>query len=555
MRISRRALFRLSCLGLTAAAVVGIMLAPSPWTAAPVTSAPLRTIPGTDVNPLGATFFLEREVEAWKRELTVKMAREAGLGWAKVMFPWQEIEPRKGRYYDDRYRKSSWEKYDEILALLERYNLRLIARLDKPPEWALMPPGQVGDRGTPLVSIADYANFVGEVARRYRGRVQHYQIWNEPNLAAEWGGLRPNAAAYTELLKAAAAAIRAADPDALILTAPLAQTTERSERAIPDLDFLDEMYRAGAAAAFDILSANAYGFDRPPTDPARPEALNFQRVTLLREKMVERGDAKKPVWLSEVAWNAAPDTFPRERLHWGRVPEEKQAEYIVEAIRLARRWDWAGVVNLWYFRQVGDISPAERADYYFRVVDVDFTPRLVYHGLKQLAAGLLTAPPGRHQETSSGVDVRGSWQYRRALDADMGGYIVSTRPGSSLTFSFYGGEVSLIVRRSPQGGLAEVKLNGADPPGWSSPGRRAVLDFSSSALEYETVPIASGLGPGPHTLQLRVIGTGESAGEVALDAIEVGQAHVSTWPFFVQIALALLGLAGLVSSFLQRSRQ
>jgi hypothetical protein len=552
VRISRRLLFRLSCLALTAFAGLGILLAPTPWTAGAVTSAPLRTIPGTDVNPLGATFFLEREVEPWKRELTVKMARDAGIGWVKVMFPWQEIEPRKGRFYDDRYRKSSWEKYDEILALVEKYNLRLIARLDKPPEWALMPPGQLGDRGTPLVSIADYASFVGEVAKRYRGRIQHYQIWNEPNLAAEWGGLRPNAAAYTELLKAAAAAIRAADPDALVLAAPLAQTLERSDRAWTEVEYLDEMYRAGAASAFDILAANAYGFERPPSDPPRPEVLNFQRVTFLREKMVERGDAKKPVWLNEVAWNAAPPSFPRERLFWGRVPEELQAEYTVEAIRLARRWDWVGVVNLWYFRQVGDISPAERADYYFRVVDVDFTPRLVYHALKQLAAGLHRVPPGRHQETSSGVETRGSWQFRRDPDADMDGYIVSTHPGSVLSFSFYGGEVALVVRRGPTGGLAEVKIDGVDPPGWASRGRRAVLDFRAAAPEYDTVPIAAGLGPGPHTLQLTVLGTGEVGGEVAIDAFEVGEAHVSAWPFFVQLMLALLGLGGLGASFLHR---
>jgi hypothetical protein len=531
------------------------MLAPSPWTAPTVTSAPLRTVAGVDVNPLGATFFLEREVEAWKREQTVKMAREAGIGWAKVMFPWQEIEPRKGRYYDDRYRKSTWEKYDEIVALLEKYSIRPIARLDKPPEWALMPPGQAGDRGTPLLAITDYANYVGEVAKRYRGRIQHYQIWNEPNLAAEWGGLRPDAAAYTELLKAAASAIRAADPDALILAAPLAQTTERSDRALNEVEYLEGMYRAGAGPAFDILFANAYGFERPPSDPPRPEVLNFQRVTFLREKMVERGDGKKPIWLNEVGWNAAPATFPPNRLFWGRVSEEKQAEYTVDAIRLARSWDWIGVINLWYFRQVGDMSPAERADYYFRAVDVDFTPRLVYHGLKQVAAGLHIVPPGRHQETSSGVELRGSWRHRRASEAEAGGFVVSSQAGSTFTFSFYGGDIALVVRRSPTGGLAEVKIDGANPPGWSFEGRRAVLDFSAPVPEFDSVPIASGLGPGPHTLQLTVLGSGESGGEVAVDAIQVGQAQVSTWPFYLQIGLAAVGVLGLVASFVRRPRR
>ena len=56
-----------------------------------------RLVPNTDVNPYGANFFLAREVEPWKRERTLEMAREAGLGWAKQQFPWAEIEPlRKG---------------------------------------------------------------------------------------------------------------------------------------------------------------------------------------------------------------------------------------------------------------------------------------------------------------------------------------------------------------------------------------------------------------------------------------------------------------------------
>ncbi|GIW11742.1 MAG: hypothetical protein KatS3mg061_2799 [Dehalococcoidia bacterium] len=555
MRLSRRLLFRLSCLALTALAVLGTVLIPNPWTTPPVTSAPLRALPGTDVNPLGATFFLEREVEPWKREQTVKMAREAGIGWAKVMFPWQEIEPREGRYYDDRYRKSSWEKYDEILALLEKYGLRLIARLDKPPEWALMPPGQPGDRGTPLRAIHHYAEFVGEVAKRYRGRIQYYQIWNEPNLAAEWGELPPDPVAYTEVLKAAAAAIRAADPDAYILAAPLAQTTERSPRAMPEVDFLEGMYRAGAAPAFDILFANAYGFERPPNDPPDPAVLNFQRVLLLREKMVERDDGQKPVWLNEFGWNAAPESFPRERLFWGRVPEETQADYTLAAIRLARSWDWMGVIVLWYFRQVGDISPAERADYYFRVVDVDFTPRLVYHRLKQFAASLHVAPPGLHQETSAAVEVRGQWRYRRAPDAQGGGYLATTHPGDSVSFSFQGGEIALVVRRRPSGGLAQVTLNGSDPPGWSGAGRRAVLDFSAAQPETEVVRIASGLGPGPHQLQLIVLGSGATTGEVAIDAFQVGRAEVSSWPFVLQLALAILGLLGLATSFWRRPRR
>ena len=47
-----------------------------------------RTIPYTDVNPYGANFFLEREVEGWKQDRTLEMAQATGIGWIKQQFPW-----------------------------------------------------------------------------------------------------------------------------------------------------------------------------------------------------------------------------------------------------------------------------------------------------------------------------------------------------------------------------------------------------------------------------------------------------------------------------------
>jgi len=67
-----------------------------------------RLIPNTDVNPFGANMFLDREVEEWKLRKTLEMASEAGLGWVKQQFPWEEIEPvQKGEFYDERTRRSS----------------------------------------------------------------------------------------------------------------------------------------------------------------------------------------------------------------------------------------------------------------------------------------------------------------------------------------------------------------------------------------------------------------------------------------------------------------
>ncbi len=348
---------------------VGAVVVVLAWFASRATS-----IPHTDVNPHGANFFLDREVEPWKQEKTLEMARAAGIGWIKQQFSWEEIEPQRGEF--------DWAKYDHIVALAEQYDMEIIARLDRPPAWA-RPSNPLP--ASPPDNLADYGRFVYEFVRHYRGRVRYVQIWNEPNLTAEWGFQRVDAVAYTRMLQVAYLRAKEADPDVIVLSAPLAITLEDASMRgnHNDLVFLEQMYQAGAGSYFDILSANAFGLDRPPEDPPAPDVLNFRRVELQRAVMEKYGDADKPVWINEYGWNAAPASFPEELLTWKRVSEEEQADYTVRGIAWAREhWPWLGVVNIWYFRQVGDVPP-DRAAYYFALVDPEFNPRPVYEALRQ----------------------------------------------------------------------------------------------------------------------------------------------------------------------------
>jgi hypothetical protein len=512
----------------------------------PTTQALARPLPFTDVNPLGANFFLDREVETWKKQETLRMARAAGLGWVKQMFPWDQIEPQKGLFWDDRIRRSTWDKFDEIVNLVEQYGLRLIVRLDQPPEWAR---SRADSARYPVRDLNEFGDYVARVVARYRGRIQHYQIWNEPNLAREWGGRPPDPVAYTELLKVAYQRAKAVDPNVVILSAPLAQTLERSPQAIDELDFLEGMYAAGAAAYFDILMANAYGFDRPPEDPPDPRVLNFQRLKLLRDVMVRNGDAAKPVWLNEFGWNAAPPTFPPFRLYWGRVTEEEQAAYTVRAVRMARQWDWLGVINLWYFRQVGDISPLDSAEYYFRVVDPDFTPRPLYFAIQQLSEEFKFALPGEHQETSPAVQTEGRWNYVRADEASARGYIESSAPGARLVFNFRGTGVQIIP--GPGSGRVYVQLDGHPVSGLSTDAAGQTWLELGGDTAGRPVTVTRTLTYGQHRLTLTVpqLRPGEM---VRVDAFVVLLDEPDYRPALLGASLAALSLVGLGLTFIPR---
>jgi len=557
LKVLRPATLRVFSLLVVVYSLVGAIVAPNPLTtsANQVQTIP-RSIPQTDVNPLGATFFLDREVETWKKEHTLKMARDAGIGWIRQMFPWDSIEPQKGRFWDD-YGNSTWDKFDQIVELAQRYNMRIIARLDRPPDWASQ--NAAIPAGMPVDPV-EFGNYVYRVVQRYKGKIQYYQIWNEPNLAAEWGNQPVDPKAYVSLLRIAYQKAKQADPNALILSAPLAQTTETGPLNLNELDYLNGMYAAGAKDYFDILSANAYGFDKPPTDPPSRDTLNFQRVVLLHEIMVQNRDDKKAVWLNEFAWNASPPSFPADKLYWGRVSEEEQAAYTREAIELARTWDWLGVIGIWYFRQVGDILATDRSDYYFRIVDVDFTPRLVYYELQKLAPNYLVAGVGMHEDTHGAVQTGGGWHAVLDPSASGGTILESDQPGDVLTFTFSGTDLTLVHAEGPGLGRASLSVDGS--PVRSRPKDKqgqTVLDFyAPSPVAGVHTRVVSGLPSGKHVFQIKTL-PAEDQGHPGIgataDAFIVENRGSSFGLFYRRLGLLAVGLLAFGSSFvIWRSR-
>ncbi len=542
--------------------LVGLSWTVANWVEAdspPPAPLPPRLIPDTDVNPYGANFFLDREVEDWKRDRTVRMAREAGIVWAKQQFSWEEIEKRKNQF--------DWDKSDQIIATFEKHNLQIIARLDRPPAWAHKDKTIAQ---APPDDLNDYGDFVDAFVRRYRGRVNYIQVWNEPNIFPEWGNRPVDPFGYAALLQIAYTRAKAANPNIRVLSAPLAITTPGEPwapgsdkwRATDDLVYLDALYKAGAKDYFDILSANAFGLRASPDDPPDPKRLNFQRVALARQIMEKYGDSDKAVWINEYGWNAAPPDFKDDRLIWGRVTEQQQADYTVRGITQARAdWQWVGVFNIWYFRQVGDLSP-ESSDYYFRMVDVDFTPRLVYLRLKEVATFPVVAQPGLHQETNPAIELRGpeggsrgNWQ--PALDARASGEraMVTRHPGDRAVVKFWGDGFDFVLRRGPTEGRAWITLDGQRVPNLPlDTNGNSYVDLASPNDEWQVrVPVAKDIARRTHTVEL-VVG---QTGEVALDGVVVSAdgALEFPWLLVVVFSVTLLLSGGLFTlSWLNRRK-
>ncbi len=345
----------------------------------------------TGMNPMGVNTFLEDEVEPAKRERQLQMIHDAGFGWIRQQFRWDDLEiSGRGNFMDIRNNPpvSAWDKYDGIVALAAKYGVGIIARLNSSPAWSQDSANQKPGYAPPQ-DFEDFVNYARAVATRYKGQIHYFQVWNEPNLTREWGDRPPDPIGYTDLLCRTYKALKAVDPSIVVLSATLAPTIDISDLALSDLMYLQRMYDAGAGLCFDILGAQGYGLRSGPTDHrSRPTDINFSHVTWVRDTMVANGDAAKPIWITEMAWNPVPnDPTIIQWQDWGQVTDEQDARYAVEAYQRTRaEWPWVGVACYWYFKRASD-NEKNQASYYFRLVDPDFTPRPVYDALKAYGTG------------------------------------------------------------------------------------------------------------------------------------------------------------------------
>lgn len=327
-------------------------------------------------------------LDALERDLG--LTQEMGFTWVKQEFPWRNIEGQSKGEYD-------WFRPDNIVDKVTRkYGLNLVVRVNSQPLWSVEPylnDDQI-TASQPPYNYQDFGDFCFALADRYKGQIKAYQVWNEPNLSREWGNQSPNPAEYTELLKLCYEGIKAGDPDAVVISAGLAPTGTLPPDAMPDTDFLQGMYDAGAADYFDVLGLNSPGFkappETPPEDGANPDLdlggfrwTVFRHVEDMRAIMVANGDTEKQVAILEMGWILKQELHPNYT--WFGVTEEEQADYLVRAYQYAKEnWTpWIGLMNTLYMADA-DWTPEENEQYWWAIVLPDGTPRQAYFALAEM---------------------------------------------------------------------------------------------------------------------------------------------------------------------------
>jgi hypothetical protein len=441
-----------------------------------------------DVPQLGVNAYnIQFEPDPANVTRTLEMASAMGAHFVRMQLPWDDVEIHAKGDFEDRRNpgqpRNAWEKYDFIFAEMKRLGLEPIVRIDRAPAWA-RPVANASERFQaglrengnstgPPDNYQDYADFVAAVASRYRGTVRFIQIWNEPNLAYEWNWVLPEPERFAELLKLAAGAARAANPDVVIVFPSLSPTDGLEPRIAPmsELDYLDRVYRAGAAASCIIMSAQAYGLGQPPDEHryvrlrpllTRPldTRIDVSRVVLIREVMERNNDARKAIWISEFGYVSAPPDLPHA---WGNsVSEEQKGAYLVGQLERARReWPWVGAMNVWMLRWGGDAPDPRNPTAYFAIVGHDYTPTPAYEALRAYTQQGAVAGPGAH-----------TWAHPAVRDLGNGRYEVA-----------YTGQSLELVLAAP----ARIAVDGQAPQSFNH------------QVEGGAVTVAAGQADGRHT--------------------------------------------------------
>jgi len=414
-------------------------------------------------SPFGMGLYLYRysNTPASLKEMdrAAALAEAAGVKWSREEFNWNRIEKERGRY--------DWEFYDKMVETARRHGISIYGLLAYWSRWT--------KPYTPE-AIEDYCRFVRAVVSRYKGKIKHWEIWNEPNIFF-WSGPRDM---YTELLKRAYAAIKETDPEALVLGCSTAGIDAR---------FIRRVIKLGGK--FDILTIHPYR--------GHLDDVGFVRELRQVRELTKKIDGRpRPVWITEMGW-------PTSLIEG--VGEREQADLLARCYVGAVGSGAVGSISWYDFRNDGDDPFYKEAN--FGVVRRDFSPKPAYRALATVCRRLRGAAAEGDPEIDENLVVfrfrRGSeriaaaWARRRDLLVTVSGgsakFAAINLMGEERPLIAAGSEALLALRANEPTILCGLGKNfaikpapiavSADPPA-ARPGERIRLrcEFAGGAAKW-----------------------------------------------------------------------
>lgn len=294
-------------------------------------------------SPFGMGVYLYRyptDAEGRKRmEKAADIAMAVGVKWSREEMMWAAIEPERGKF--------DWSRYDAVIETARSRGISVYGIIDYWNKWTkpYTPEG-----------IADYADYCKALVGRYKGKINHWEIWNEPNIFF-WPGPKD---VYPQLLKAAYKAIKEVDPNAQVLGCSTAGIDPAFVKMVMD-----------AGAPFDILTIHPYRYTLDDEQFIR-ELQDIHKLT------VQMDGKPRPVWITEMGWGT---DIPNG------VTERQQASLLARTYLCTAASQAAKNVSWYDFRDDGG-CPFYNEHSMGVIHTYDFSPKPAYRALASVCRTL-----------------------------------------------------------------------------------------------------------------------------------------------------------------------
>lgn len=230
-----------------------------------------------------------------------------GMKRIRISALWNRIESTKGTYW--------WNQIDMLVNTAVAAGIQPLVILMGVPNWALSTFETASKGFRP-----EWEAFCTAVATRYAGVVPAYEIWNEPNLDRFWLG--GNVSNFHDVLSRAVTKIKAADPNALVISGGLAPAVNSTGTTEP-LDFIGALYAQNALQGVDGIGWHPYSFPELPSGTS--DWNTFRKMDELKDLIVDNNHAAQ-IWITEIGAPTGGDVG---------VGEAAQAAIIDDGLNLA----------------------------------------------------------------------------------------------------------------------------------------------------------------------------------------------------------------------------
>ncbi|MGO4702081.1 cellulase family glycosylhydrolase [Dyella sp. 2RAB6] len=213
---------------------------------------------------------------------------------------------------------------------------------------------QAGGLVTTHEAREGFAAYARWLATRLKGKVRYYEIWNEWNIGTG-STATPRAIGsvddYARLLRVAADAIRAVDPQARIIAGGATNN---------DTAWFDAFGRSGALDIVDGVSIHPYNYGRPLFAHTPEAAMAW--VQDIQTRLSKRRGRAVTMYVTEIGWPS---------LTGGYTPDQV-ADYLERFMRLARRDPH--VAGVWWYDLVNDGDSPDDPEHHFGLFDRQHRP-------------------------------------------------------------------------------------------------------------------------------------------------------------------------------------